>query len=110
MGVRSLVCVRRLMADSEDMMHEFFILLKVSSRGYLTDKNIKQMCKTYEKLLHNLDNAFSYLCQVELKHERIIEAGDFVDASMETWRNLGLSVTPKAQIFEDHAVEFVQYL
>ena len=33
------VCVRRLMADSEDIIHEFFILLKGCSRGYITNKN-----------------------------------------------------------------------
>ena len=31
-----------------------------------------------------------------------IEAGDFVAASIETWRKLGLSVTTRENIFEDH--------
>ena len=41
---------------------------------------------------------------------RIREAGDFVSASMKTWRKLGLSVIPKEHIFEDHAIESMQAL
>ena len=35
------VCVRRLMADSEDTIHEIFILLRGFSRGYVTNENVK---------------------------------------------------------------------
>ena len=33
------VCDRRLMTDSEDIIHEIFILLKGYSRGYVTNEN-----------------------------------------------------------------------
>ena len=38
----------------------------------------------------------------------IREAGYFVAVSMDTWRKLGLSVTPKAHIFEYHSVDSTQ--
>ena len=34
------VCDRRLMTDSEDIIHEIFLLLKGCSRGYVTDENV----------------------------------------------------------------------
>ena len=33
------VCVRRLVADSEDIIHENFILLQGFSRGYVANEN-----------------------------------------------------------------------
>ena len=55
------VCVRRLMADSEDIIHGIFILLKGCSRGYVTNENVEQVCRTHAKLLPHLDGAFSCL-------------------------------------------------
>ena len=43
--------VRLIMADSEDIMHETFILLKCCIRGYVTDENIKYVCRTHAKPL-----------------------------------------------------------
>ena len=82
--------------------------MKGCSRGYVTDENYEHICRTHEKLLFQIDGAFSCLRQVESTRERIREAGYFVTASMNTWRKLGLSVAPKAHIFEDHAIEFMQ--
>ena len=85
-------------------------MLKASSRGYVIDENIEQVCRTNEKLLYQLDVVLSCLRQVEPTGERIIESGDFVAASMKTWHKLGISVTPKSNIFEDHTLEFMQAL
>ena len=35
---------------------------------------------------------------------------DIFDSSMRTWRNIGLSITPKAHIFEDHTIDPMQAL
>ena len=45
------VCVRRLMADSKDIINEIFILLKGRSKGYVTIENIKQVCRIHAKLI-----------------------------------------------------------
>ena len=75
-------------------------MLKVRSTGYVTDENVEQVCRTHEKIPRQIYHAF----------ERIRKAGDFVAASMETWRVLGLSVSLKAHIFEDPAVDSMEAL
>ena len=63
------VCVRRLVADSEDIIHENFILLQGFSRGYVANENCKQVCGTHAKLLRQIYDAFFYLRQVEPTRE-----------------------------------------
>ena len=46
--------VRRLMADSKDIIHNFFIFLKGCSRSYVTDENVKKVCITHEKFSFRL--------------------------------------------------------
>ena len=91
-------------------MHDFFILLKVFSRGYVRDNVFEQVCRIHATLLRKIDGAFSCLRQVDPNHERIRDSGDFVYSSMKTWRNIGISVTPKAHTFEDHTIESMQAL
>ena len=62
------------MADSQDITHEMFILLKYCSIGYATNENVEHVCITHAKLIHHLDGAFSFLCRVEPTRERIREA------------------------------------
>ena len=107
-GQINVVYVRRLMADSEDIINEFSILFNGCSRGYVTYENVQQVLRTHAKLLHQLDGAFSCLRQVEPTRDRIRYAGSFVADSTKTWRNLGLSVTPKAHNFEYHEIESMQ--
>ena len=78
------MCVRRLIADSEDIIPENFILLKGCSRGYVTNENVEQVCRTHAKLLRQMYGAFSCLRKVDPSRERIREAGAFVAASMKT--------------------------
>ena len=52
----------------------------------------------------------NYYINFEPTHESIRVAGAFVVASMETWCKIRLSVTPKENIFEDHAIESMRYL
>ena len=47
--------VRRLMADSDDITHELFILLKDFSRGYITNENFEQVSRTHAKLLRHIE-------------------------------------------------------
>ena len=63
-----------------------------------------------QKLLHQIDGAFSCLRKLDPTRDRIREAGYFVAASTKTWGNLGISVTPKAHIFEDHVIDSMQAL
>ena len=62
----------------------------------------------HAKLLCKIDGDFSCLSKVDPTRERIIQSGYFVAAYMDTWNKLGLSVTPKEHIFEDHAIESTQ--
>ena len=68
------VCVGRLVADSKDITHKFFILFKGCSRGYATNEDAEQVCRTHAKLLRQLDVAFSCLRQVGPTRERIRDA------------------------------------
>ena len=98
------------MTDSEYIMHAIFILLKGCSRGYATDENSKQVCRTHAKLLPNIYCVFSLLWKYGPTRDSIGELGDFFAASVETWYKILLSVTPKVHVFEYHAVESMQYL
>ena len=53
-------------------MYEIFILLKGCSRGYVTDKNVKQVCRKNVKLLRRLYGVLSCLLQVNPTHYMII--------------------------------------
>ena len=88
------------MYDSEDIIHEIFILLKGCSIGYVTDENFEQVCITHAKLLCHIDSDFSFLLQVDPTRDRIREAEAFVFDSMKTWHKIGLSVKPKAHILK----------
>ena len=55
------VCIMRLVADSGDIIHEFFILLKGCSRGCVTGESSEQVCRIHAKLLCQIDCAFSLL-------------------------------------------------
>ena len=83
------------MDNFEDIINEMFILLKGCSRGYVIDKNIKQVCRTRAKLISQINGAFSCIIQVEPTFESIREAGSFAASSIDTSRKLELSVTPK---------------
>ena len=83
-------------------------MLKGFSRGYVNNENFEQAFITNAKLLYQIDGTFSFLQKVNPTCEIIRESGVFVDASMKTWHKLGLSVTPKEHIFQDHAIEFIQ--
>ena len=65
------MCVRRLMAESEDIIHEIIILLKGCSKGYVTDENVEQVCRTNAKLLRKLGGAFSCLQKFDPTRESI---------------------------------------
>ena len=43
------------MAESEDTIHEMFILLKGCSRVYVTSENIEQVCITHAELFRHID-------------------------------------------------------
>ena len=109
MGGRSIVCVLGVSWLTLRIQYMNIILLKCRNRGYVTDENVEQACRTYAKIIRQINGAFSFLRQVYPTCERR-EAGDFVAASMKTWHKLGLNVTPKARIFEDHAIEYMQTL
>ena len=63
-----------------------------------------------QKLLRQIDDAFSFLRQVDPTLERIREAGYFVAACTKTWHNIIISFKLKAHIIEDHAIESIQDL
>ena len=59
------VCIRCLIADYKDIIHEIFILLKVCSKGYVTDENFEQVFIIHEKLLCQIDGDLSCLRKVD---------------------------------------------
>ena len=74
------------------------------------DENVEQVCRTHAKLLCKLGGDFQCLWQVDPTLESIREQGYFFAVSMVIWRQLGLIITPKARIFEDHVIDSMQDL
>ena len=99
------VCVRRFMASANKNMEEIAAVLKQESKGHVSNAEIDRICAQYADLFTCMDGAFSALRTENPTCQDVDKAREFVTKTMERWRSIGLSVTPKAHVFEDHAVE-----
>lgn len=98
------VCVRRLMADCEEILEEIAKLLKAESKGHVLNEDIDKICKDHALLLRRIDMAISGFRKQNPTEASIEKTERAIKASMALLRKLGLSVTPKAYVLEDHAI------
>ena len=67
-GHNNGVCVKHLMDDSEDIIHELLSFLNGCSRGYVTDENVGHVFRTHAKQFRQFDGILLCLDTVELTH------------------------------------------
>lgn len=103
-GAFNGVCIRRLMADATKIIDLIKDLLLTESKGHVSNETIAKVCDDHAKLLTCLDGAFSALRKEDPTFADIEKAKQLVLKSMERWRAMGLSVTPKAHVLEVHSV------
>jgi len=99
-------CIRRLMQIADAIMDEIAELLKREKKpNGATKEEITAACEKYKRLLILLDGAFSGLRTVDPTREQCNLTEEFIQKPMEAWREMGFSVTPKAHVFETHAIK-----
>ena len=99
------VCIRRWMAQAEDILKRISTLLKAEKReDSVSDEVIDERTDAYAVLLTCLDGAFSVLRSKNPGLAEVETATASIQSSMNRWRSMGLSVTPKAHVLESHAV------
>ena len=51
-----------------------------------------------------MDNAYRYMRTLKITDDLISKTKDYICKTMLIWRELKISVTPSAHLFEDHIV------
>jgi hypothetical protein len=100
------VCCRRLVDNSKNISNEVRKILITKKNELCKDMTIDKKMDEVDQLLGLLDAAFAYLniCYPnELEKQKAREA---IAALSSYWRKLGLSITLKAQVMEQHACHF----
>lgn len=101
------VDIRRIMADAEKIFEEIGEVLVRNGRAVrvMTGRHVRERCRDYGDLMTLLDGAFSKLRLADASEDDCNAAAQYMSKAMEQWRGFGFSVTPKAHILEDHAVD-----
>ena len=92
------------MNKAGQIFNELRPLLIANWNRCLTNEEIETISNGYRDLLITLGEAFRSLRKVDPTDADFETCQNFIDRSMSKWRELNLSVTPKAHLFEDHAV------
>ena len=70
----------------------------------MKNEEIEKFCNDHRDLLISLGEAFRLLRKIDPTEMHFEECKNYIETSMSKWRELNLSVTPKAHLFEDHAL------
>jgi hypothetical protein len=100
---------RKLMGVAVDLVNrieEHVLALPVEQRVVGTDDDIQEVIARHRELLLNLDGLMSALRTVRfhVTPQLIIKTEQYLQRSLELWRHLEMSVTPKLHCLEDHAI------
>ena len=92
--------------DLVDRIQEHVLAQPVEQRVVGTDDDIKEVVARHRELLLNLDGLMSALRTVRfhVTPELIIKTELYLQRTLELWRHLGMSVTPKLHCLEDHVM------
>ena len=74
------------------------------NKGTVSDNNINIHCDKHKQMFTEMDNAYRCMRTLKLMDEIILKTKDHICKTMLMWRELKLSVTPFAHLFEDHIV------
>jgi NACalpha-BTF3-like transcription factor len=98
------VSCRRLVGNCEKIMEEIQIILETKKNETCDNTTINEKVKQIEHTLGLLDVAFYYLNIPHPTDDEKIKAKYAVEALSKQWRDIGLSVTLKAHVMEQHIV------
>jgi len=106
------VDIRRIMADAEKIFVEIGEILVTQGKRVrdITGRQIREKCNEYGARMTLLGGAFSKLRLTDANDYDCNMAAEYISKAMALWRKFGFSVTPKAHILEDHAVEQMRRL
>lgn len=104
--------VKRLMSEREEIFLELkqYILKLPEDQKLIKEERMFPILGAFERLLGHFDALFS-ICAVKRFHiteAHITAAEQDVINIMQIWRALGLSVTVKLHIIEDHVVSYLR--
>lgn len=105
---------RRLMSHRRSIFKkakELYMSLPQEQK-LLDSEDVFKIIDAYDRLLGHFDALFS-ICNIKrfhLKPEQLLDAERHRDNIMELWRALGLSVTVKLHIIEDHICDYLRDL
>jgi hypothetical protein len=100
------VCCRRLVGNSKIISDEVRKILITKKNELCEDTTIDKKMDEVEQLLGLLDAAFAYLNTFYPNDLEKQKAREAVAALSSYWRKLGLSITLKAHVMEQHACHF----
>ena len=100
------VSCRRIVGNSDEIVKEIQKILHMKKDETCTDEMIDEKVKQLELTLGLLDAAFYYLNIVHPTADEKEKASQAVSALSRHWRDIGLSITLKAHVMEQHSVPF----
>jgi hypothetical protein len=103
--------VRKMMAEREAINEDYktMILQLPEEQKTIKENHTWDILDCYERLLGHLDSFFS-ICRTKRFHiteQQIKDASEHREHILALWRALGLSVTTKIHIIEDHVIEYL---
>jgi len=106
--------VKKLMQNARDICSELEVFLAGvvdDKKGMVSEDDWGILVQKLEKTmlcLESFDGLFSRLrttpADQEMADKMVTEASDFLKAGLSYWRILGLSITPKVHLLEDHVL------
>ena len=74
------------------------------NKGKVSDDNINMYCDKHKQIFTEMDNAYRCMRTLKSIDKLISKTKDHICKTISLWRELKLSVTPFAHLFEDHIV------
>ena len=104
------------MANADSIFSEVGDFLQGVAEDHGVPDDIREIIQArvelYAHCLQQFDGFYSCInireCQVENFEEKCLQAEEFLRAAMQSWRDLGMSVTPKLHLLEDHAMIYMR--
>ena len=109
--------VKQLMENAKSLFADLTAFLDGVAEDHGVNDFFREQIATrleiYANCLHQFDSYFSKLRATEKDSEFQIEeiiqkTHMFRDAALKLWRQLGLSVTPKLHMLEDHCIDYME--
>ena len=98
---------RLLLDNTKSVMDQITVVVVERRRkeSEESDACVFDVMKNYENLMGKLDAVLAQLTIINPSEDKIRELESMVNSFMKLWRDLGISVTTKAHLIEDHIVD-----